>query len=665
MTSNTSLPSRTSRRAFLRTGAGGLTAATLAACSRLSTSPQSADDGDGATPSGPSSSHAPKESPVLATRVSAGSLPPLDKRLPARPFVQQTVERPGVYGGTWHTATLGPADVYWIVQCVGMETDTLAQWDYDLHTIGPQVAESFEISPDATTFTFRLRTGMRWSDGAPFTVEDILFAENDCNNYSSDLSAAIGETPDPARKAEKVDDHTVRITLERPDATFLGVGQTSKLQALINKPKHYLKKFHEKYNPKAGELAKQHNVSSWMDLLAMYGSWDSIWTNPDLPTVISAWVLKQGYGQGTQVIFERNPYYYKVDGRGAQLPYLDRIVFDVISDTETMLLQATNGKFDMHMRHFNIPRNKPVLARSRDKGGYHFFDTTPGYMNATLLMLNLSHKDPVQREIFNNRDFRVGLSLAIDRPQIIDTVFARQGDPWQAAPSRSSDYYDRDLATQFATYDEAQAGRHLDRAGYARRDSHGRRLGPDGRPITITLEFATQIMPFWVDTVDLVKHYWEKVGITTEIKAEDRSLLYQRNLANEGDAYAWWGIGGAQPMAKSGSYLPNSTGYLRWAPGWADWYTSGGKDGVRPPEAARRQLHLWDELRGTGNAESRRRLMTEILRIAREQFWIIGIVTYPPGYGIANNNFHNIPKTIYNPADFKSPLNACQFFIKD
>src|SRR5690606_25742326 len=125
----------------------------------------------------------------------------------------------------------------------------------------------------------------------------------------------------------------------------------------------------------------------------------------------------------SRVVAERNPYYWKVDPDGRQLPYLDSVTFEVIDDVETILLKATNGEFHFHTRHFNDLKNKPVVASGRTDGNYDFVSLQPSTNNEVVIMLNLTHKDPVLREIFRNKDFRIGLSHAIDRDEIINVVF--------------------------------------------------------------------------------------------------------------------------------------------------------------------------------------------------------------------------------------------------
>ena len=84
------------------------------------------------------------------------------------------------------------------------------------------------------------------------------------------------------------------------------------------------------------------------------------------------------------------------------------MIFAVVQDDEVILLKALNGEINMHVRHFNTLQNKPVLARNEEKGDYHLFDTIPDFMNEMVIQLNLTHRDETKREIFQNRDFRIG-----------------------------------------------------------------------------------------------------------------------------------------------------------------------------------------------------------------------------------------------------------------
>ncbi|MGI9500840.1 MAG: ABC transporter substrate-binding protein, partial [Geminicoccaceae bacterium] len=114
-----------------------------------------------------------QEAPALEAKVEAGELLPVEERLPKNPLVLEVVEQPGEYGGTLRRAILGGGDQHNMVRIMGSEN--LVRWDANWTEVRPNIAESWEVSEDATTFTFKLREGMKWSDGAPFTADDIMF----------------------------------------------------------------------------------------------------------------------------------------------------------------------------------------------------------------------------------------------------------------------------------------------------------------------------------------------------------------------------------------------------------------------------------------------------------------------------------------------------------
>src|SRR5690606_9931648 len=134
----------------------------------------------------------------------------------------------------------------------------------------------------------------------------------------------------------------------------------------------------------------------------------------------------------------------------------------VVSNQEVMVLKITSGEVDMHARHVMSPRNKPIFARSRERGDYQFLDVRTTDFNEMGLYLNLTHPDPALREVFQNKQFRIALSHAINREELIDAVFQRQGEPWQIGPRPESPYYDEQLAKQYTEYDPDLANQMLD-----------------------------------------------------------------------------------------------------------------------------------------------------------------------------------------------------------
>ncbi len=148
----------------------------------------------------------------------------------------------------------------------------------------------------------------------------------------------------------------------------------------------------------------------------------------------------------------------------------------------------------------------------------------------------------MKREIFNNKDFRIGLSYAIDRQAIIDAAFVGQGEPWQAAPRKESPYYNERLAKQYTEFDVAKANEHLDKA-YPKKDGEGFRLGPDGKRISFNIMVIPALGDF-LDSTQLTAQYWQAVGVDAKVQTVDRTLFYDRKDANEHDAAVFLGSGG-------------------------------------------------------------------------------------------------------------------------
>ncbi len=649
-----------SRRTVLR-GGGLLAAMSLAGCDLLSTEPKASQRGPAAK--GRPAADA-KEAPGLTRQVRAGKLPPLAKRLPAQPLVVTPNDRAGVYGGTWRSALLGPADTSWLGRTVGYES--LLRWDTGWTKVLPNIAEGYEIGADRRRYVFTLREGMRWSDGEPFTADDVVFACSDvlgnATLYPAGPPLFLATSKGPARVA-KEDERTVSFTFEDAPGLFLTNLATGGGLPLTAMPRHYLTEFHQAHNPEVGAVAKQEGFSDWA---ALFAAKADHWANADLPT-LCAWKVARPLGESNRVVVERNPYYWKTDPDGRQLPYLDSVVFDVLQNDQVILLKASNGELDMQARHINVLTNKPVLARNREKGSFDFFKIQPCFENQMIIALNLTHEDPGLRSFFQNRDVRIGLSHAIDRKEIITSVFQRQGRPWQAAPRPESPFHDREFGTQYLAYDVERAKEALDGAGYRRRDRQGFRLLPDGRRISIDVEVASPaLVPYWTDAMQLVRGYWEAVGVEMRVKAEDRSLFYERKEANKPDATVWTGSGGREfdVVLDPRWYFPFST-ESNFAIPWATWFTSNGESGMRPPAPARRQMSLYRELQQTPDDAGRTGLMKEILAIARTEFYVLGTVLEEEGYGIVTDRMHNVPASmpeshLYNTP---GPTNPEQYFV--
>ena len=628
-------------------------AATLPGCSFLSTDPSSERDGaTGGKPAG----KAAGEAPGLRELVEQGKLPPLRRRLPKNPLVVRPVERVGSYGGQWRNALIGPGDAFRLVYTLAYEN--LVRWDLAWKQVVPNVAASFSASSDGRRFRFTLREGMRWSDGKPFTVEDIRFAFED-GLLDKDVSPEpppLFVSGDKPGQLHVVDDKSFEFEFEVPNGLFLERMASDTSNALTRLPRHHLAKYHKKHSPGADKAAKDAGYEDGLEALRSAGDvFGAFWQDPKIPR-LHAWLPRQGLGTGTRLVFERNPYYWKTDPEGNQLPYLDGVTFDLVQDPELLLLKVLHGEIDMIDRHINTTQNKPVLAREREKAGFGFFDLVPDKLNTMTIMLNLTSRDPVKRELFRSKDFRIGLSYAINREQIIRAVHARQGEPWQVAPSKGSEFFDEEMAKQYTEYDVDLANQHLDRAGLTERDGGGLRLGPDGKPVRFTVMVGSGAgKPHLADSLELVRGYWREVGIAVAVKPEDLTLFGERQTANQTDAAVWDGDGGLDVIRTPTYYLPTGANNTSYAQGWAQWYQSGGASGEEPPAPVRRQFELYDQLLVTPGADERAALMKQILAIAKQEFYTIGISTAVPGYGVVKENFHNMVAETFFAASFPYP----------
>ena len=608
-----------------------------------------------------------QESPALQNMVSTGILPPVEKRLPQNPVLLQPVDEIGQYGGTWHMAMRRGRDHALMIRTIGYEN--LVRWTPEWTGIVSNVAQSYDVNKDATKFTFHLREGMRWSDGTPFNANDILFWYEDVL-----LNDALSEGLDVWRvsggerfKVKMNGDYSVTFEFDTPHGLFMQSLAAPEGAEPTSYPSEYLKKFHIKYNPKANELATQEGYDSWVELFrAKFGNPGTIddktrWTQSQVPT-LNAWILNGTYTIDEPLTASRNPYYWKIDPAGKQLPYIDEIYFEVVKGKPDARALARANKVDMQMRHMN-KFGSEVYANPTKFSGLKTISAFNTDMNNAVISLNLNHTDPKVREIFQNKAFRVALSHGFNRQEIIDSKLNGQGSPFQAAPRPESVFYHKTLASQYLDYDVAKANRLLDSIGLEKRDSDGYRLRPDGKRLS-----------FFMDTVgdtrfiiiNAIASAWKKIGLDIKPRNLDRDVFYNQNAANTQDILVWGGEGGLDVMIAPLYYFP-FTYESFYATKWALWFQN--PQDIRaeePPASIKKQMTLYRELTTKGNEQEQLHLMAQILDIAAENFLVIGTVLPTLEHGIMKNNFRNVPAIMPSGWSYPhpAPTNPAQYYIK-
>ncbi len=613
---------------------------------------------------------APAEAPALAEAVAAGTLPPVAERLPHNPMVVEPYQSVGQYGGDLRTALVGGGSLNMMHRYQGYEP--LVRYTPDFTGVVPNVAESYEPNEDASAYTFKLREGHKWSDGQPFTTDDIMF-------FYEDVMMNLELTPTPQGHLrspngdqavfEKVDATTFRIVFSQPNGLLPLRLAWANDDRTTRTPRHYLEQFHIKYNPDADQLAKDQGLTGWVQLFQIKSGISvdgEIFKNKDMPTLYG-WKVMQPLGESAEyAISDRNPFYFKVDTQGNQLPYIDRVTYAVVADNEVLLLKALQGEIDVIDQWIATPANRAVLYDGQAAGNYGFYTTTSTEPNEMVFQLNLTHPDETKRALFQNKDFRIAMSHAIDRQAIIDTVLIGQGAPAQPSIRPEDPLYNEQLATQYIEFDVAKANEILDGI-IPSKDGEGYRLMDNGQRLTMIFEID-QVRQVFVDSFQLVLPMLRTVGIDAQMRTMDRSLWEVRvRQGGEYDAtvHKFGGNSGISAILDPRYFFPNTTEAF-YAKGWQIWYNDPQSvDAVEPPEATKRQFDLYNEVRQTGDQARQQELMKEIIQIAADEFYVFGVTLPLNGYGVVSNRIKNVRETMPNSWGYPTPAptNPEQYFI--
>ncbi len=608
-----------------------------------------------------------KEAPMLAEQVKAGKLPPVDARLPQDPLVVPVVDGVGQYGGVWRRAFLGPADYNNYVRVV---YDALFRFSPDGAKIEPKIAAGAEPSADFKSWTIKLRKGSKWSDGQPFTADDILFWYNDVllnKELTPSLPGWIKNPDGTAAKVEKVDETSVRFTYAAPATLFLvavaNQDGADRTYAMFM-PAHYLKKFHPSHAAKADieKMAQAAGFKTWTELFA---NKNAPWENPERPTM-GAW-SPSSRASDPVLTLKRNPYYVGVDKDGNQLPYIDEVRFTYFADAQALNLAAIAGQFDMQERHINMT-NYPILKEQEKTGKYRVIAwPTFGGADAVIAINQTYAADPVMGKVMATKDFRVALSLAINRDQIKESVFLGLGEARQGVPAPWHPYFPgNEYAKKYTEFNRELANKMLDGIGLNKKDANGIRLLPNGKPATIEIS-VVPAFGAWPDVALLVSKDWEAVGIKTIVQIRERALHFKMNENNELMSEIWNEDTSAFPYTGNAKVDPRNAPILTTGPLWRRWYVTGGKEGVEPDPATKRIVEIVNTARTVG-PEEQVKLSQELYRIWADNLYEIGTIGLTPmvqGVVVTNTKFRNVPTTLGNDWPLRSPGNARteQFFF--
>jgi peptide/nickel transport system substrate-binding protein len=582
------------------------------------------------------------EAPMLAEKVAAGELPPLEERLPAEPFIVGpgvivTEENlpdwtPGKYGGTLHMAHPGAGwnpDIF-----IMLNEHVLMAPGISVDGIRPNIFKGLEVNEDNTVFTFHLREGLKWSDGEPVTTEDVRFMYEDVylNEKLTPVFPAkfrAGGTPDGDIMAlDIVDDFTFTISFTEPYGGLLRELTIKGWQGYtdIMQPAHFLKQYHADYTSMEDLkplLEEQNLTDEWWQVFTAKNcrNWDL--TRPQcigFPSLYP-WTRVEADQPGV-MLFERNPYYFKVDTAGQQLPYIDQVLSVLVEDSDMVNLNVLTGDVDL-VREDTALLKLPLYKENEEKGGFTV-TLLDNHVDPTALFLNYTYDDPVWREVTGDLRFRQALNMAINRQEIIDSIYFGLASLPELVPG---------------DFDLDQANALLDEMGMDEKDGEGFRLGPDGETFVIPIECANHA-PDIIPVCELLVEHFKEISIKSTLNVIDGTLMGQRAGANELQASVIWSV---QPMWANGTwtdYMPTD----RWGRNWSIWYNTSGAEGEEPPDPVKRIYELQKgRIQAVPGSDEDKALYAEIFQIHHDNIYIFNIAEKVRYALITNSKLGNVP----------------------
>jgi peptide/nickel transport system substrate-binding protein len=668
---------RISRREFLRISAL-LSAGTVAAACAQPTSPSAeptavADPGAPAQPTTPpavpSAPGVYAEAPMLAERVAAGDLPPVEERLPENPYISPVLESIGKYGGTWRSAFKGLSD--------GAAVHSVKQhgplnFDGNI-TLQPDICEAWETNDDATTWTFHLRKGMRWSDGQPLTTQDVRWYWDNVvlNEELTLVVPGRWSTESGGQRTlatlEIPDDFTFSLTFAQPKVLF---GYDMVWLGAIWAPGHYMEQFHAGFAEPAALEAKiqELGLNSWVDL---YNDRNNATLNPERPCT-DVW-LAQNSMSSEMFVMERNPYFHHVDPEGNQLPYLDTVSFRVYETPDVYLMWMLNGQVDMPGRTNTAGFADYTLYKENEGNGHYVILPEFGVdHNSEGVQINQAPKNERLRPIFQDRRFRIAVSLCMNREEMNELIYDGMATPKQYAPIRTSPQAYPKLANAYIEYDPDEANRLLDEMGMAERDAEGFRLYPDGsgETFSVIIEGLRQPGTPGEDVAQMAVQYLAEVGLKATYKYDERALYEERVAANETEL-AYWGPDRTVLPMYNHQVFTGVQMQRNWAGAWGLWKNNPEDPNAEEPPADHWIREIWriyeDEVLQEPDEQERFRLFEKIMDIHAEELPTVGFIGEVPVVGIKPAKMHNVPTPITLTYEFgyTHTLYAPQYYWED
>jgi ABC-type dipeptide/oligopeptide/nickel transport system permease component/ABC-type transport system substrate-binding protein len=604
------------------------------------------------------------ESPILNQLVNEKKLPPVEDRVGPEPCVMKGVNNIGKYGGTWmrlNGLQIGHR----------MSYTSLVRFSPQGFPIVPHLAKSWEVTNNYCDWTFFLRKGVKWSDGVPFTSADILYRWKNEMNCHEVCGTTLPDYMTVSGESCKVicysnDPYKITFSFPKPKGNFLALIATGRGANLVNSPAHFLRKYH----PVLGDQQLISNVMIAAKLPSALAAYTYVKgeNNPYHPR-LWPWIVR-GYKANPPLTAVRNPYYWAVDTKGNQLPYIDQLMSESVSQ-DMVPLRAAAGGVSFQARYIGYENYTYLMDQQKD-GNYHLYHWYAGDRSAFAVQFNLNrHTDPKhpswrkKRELMQNKFFRQAMSLAINRQAIIKTIYNNLAEPAQVAPGRTSPFFYERALKAFTEFDPSRAGKLLDKIGLNKRDSEGFRTFKDCSRMTFYLDYTRGLISR--QPVQFIIDDWKNIGVRVIPRERQRSLwdVERRGLMH--DMNVWIGNCEDYPIIEPRYFAPVQN--CTFAQANAKWFIKGGLWNSpaakgKGCEALTSDNPLYKALKAylhaceTADLDEQVKNFRPALDIAAENVWTIGICTPPPVLCVVKNYMRNVPKTAISSWEFQTPGNA-------
>jgi len=568
-----------------------------------------------------------KDSPFLQGR----GLPPVEERLPKVPKLtnelpeDQLTYEVGKYGGTLRLVT---SAIDWDADCFVMNNEPLLNTPGILgREVTGNILAGYDVSADQKEFTFYMREGLRWSDGEYVTVEDVRFVVEDLlfnEDYTQSFPAWLrsgGERDGDPMQFQVVNDYEFKITFTKPYGGFpirLAITGWVGYTELMH-PSHYLKQFHPKYATDE-EMAKwdgycdefgiaRNDDLTWINVLNHFrqNNWDINQRRKIGYPGLYPWLLVSA--TETVWTWERNPYYFKIDEDGNQLPYIDKIESTVVADMEMVQLKMLAGEVDFARESSSLV-NMP-LYKENEKNGFTTLMCNM-HVTPTDIGVNMTFSDDDgYKAMVQDVRFRKALSLAIDRDELIDSIYYGYAEPntWQDS-----------------TYDPDAAMALLEEMGMEK-GSDGFYKQPDGKAFTLIIENGAEA-PDIVPYCELITEFWRDIGINASSRRIDQALVGNKQAANELQCRVIW--------THTPLWTAQDWGIFMWGRAWEIWknnttevelkdeqgnYSMQSVSGEEPPQAVKDFYNMIDSLMQVSVADASTTVYSNLKQSLNENFW--------------------------------------------